>query len=146
MREKDGERRQEPDLTLRFGLLCISLVSLLSLVFIVFLLYLVFLVFFVFVVYFLYLDLPVTFQVFILRIFMWLIVGVISGAWAWSSKSLSSWKLLANRFDKFVKIIETSSHSVVGASVSGLGPRSPQPLSFLRWPTRYFFSNLPGFF
>jgi len=36
-------------------------------------------------------------EVFILRIFMWLIVGVISGAWAWSSKSLSSWKLLANR-------------------------------------------------
>ena len=38
------------------------------------------------------------FQVFILRIFMWLIVGVISGAWAWSTKSLSSWKHLANRF------------------------------------------------
>merc|ERR1719222_271707 len=36
-------------------------------------------------------------EVFILRIFMWLIVGVISGAWAWSSKSLSSWKQLANR-------------------------------------------------
>ena len=30
---------------------------------------------------------------------MWLIVGVISGAWAWSSKSLNSWKLLANRFN-----------------------------------------------
>jgi len=36
-------------------------------------------------------------EVFILRIFMWLIVGVISGAWAWSSKSLNSWKLLASR-------------------------------------------------
>merc|ERR1712039_214374 len=36
-------------------------------------------------------------EVFILRIFMWLIVGVISGTWSWSSKSLNSWKLLANR-------------------------------------------------
>ena len=40
---------------------------------------------------------------------MWLIVGVISGAWAWSSKSLNSWKLLASRLNifNFCKILKS---------------------------------------
>ena len=31
-------------------------------------------------------------EVFILRIFMWLIVGITSGSWVWSHKTLLSWK------------------------------------------------------
>ena len=37
-------------------------------------------------------------QVFILRMFMCLVVGIISGAWVWSGKSLHSWRHLATRY------------------------------------------------
>jgi len=36
-------------------------------------------------------------EVFILRIFMWLIVGITSGSWVWSHKTLVSWKNLVRK-------------------------------------------------
>ena len=36
-------------------------------------------------------------EVFILRIFMWLIVGITSGSWVWSHKTLVSWRNLVRK-------------------------------------------------
>jgi len=36
-------------------------------------------------------------EVFVLRIFMWLIVGITCGSWVWSSKTIQSWKKLGTR-------------------------------------------------
>ena len=36
-------------------------------------------------------------EVFMLRIFMWLVVGVTSGSWVWSMKTLAAWRALGTR-------------------------------------------------
>ena len=70
-------------------------------------------------------------QVFILRIFMWLSVGTISGSWVWSGKSLAVWRNLGTRSGTVLLVLPISP----GASVSGLEPRRPPPRCSPRWLT-----------
>jgi hypothetical protein len=68
-------------------------------------------------------------EVFVLRIFAWLIMGIFSGAWCWSGRSLQSWRHLATTCFGFwtgakpppTPVFPTVAYEAAGEQDEGLG-------------------------